>query len=92
MNINSYIFQYLDSITAVELSRKIAADESLVSELKPYAGMVRVAKGFGRVEVDGDTLLLDVYSQRRDKGEILLANRQWYERQIAELQAFVNSI
>ena len=92
MNINSYIFQYLDSITSAELQRKIDANDSLVHELRPYAGMVRLAKGFSTVQVDGDNLLLDLYRERRDKAEILLAHRRWYERQIDELQTFVNSL
>ena len=92
MNINYYVGRYLDSIQDSELKRKIDADESLVAEIKGYAGMIRMVKGLGSIEVDGDKLLLDVYAQHRAKGEILLNHRTWYDRQIRELQAYINSL
>lgn len=92
MNVNSYIFRYLDSIQKEELQRKVDANESLVTEIKGYAGIIRMIKGAGTIEVDGDELLKDVLYRRSGHGVILFNNREWYNRQIRELQSYINSL
>ena len=92
MNINYYVERYLDSIQKEELQRKVDANESLVDELRGYAGMIRMIKRGGSIEVDGDQLLKDVLYRRSGHGVVLFDNREWYDRQIRELQAYINSL
>ncbi len=88
----NYVVQWLDHQTPQEVAQKAQADFDLVADLAPYAGLVKAAKRLVALDVDRDSLLVEIAQKRPAHAQVLMNHRDWYDRQIAALQTYIEGL
>ncbi len=87
-----YLVQWIDSMSPQELERKIRANESLVEEVKPHEAKMKIGKMLFKLDVDANLIIDHLLAYRPVQGQILFLNKQWYDKQIEELTAYIDRL